>query len=375
MLGQQPAVATPCEDRSGAGNMPRMPPVDFRRLARLALFYVAIWCVIAIYSTSEFQRRGIALSGFRLGTDEVLFYQLAAAIIWACFTPLIVAVAERLRFRQHKVRDTAICVLAVPVLAIARAVIGAAAQSFVEDGRLVVPFLELSVGIRLHQNIFRILVIFAITWLVMAWREAAAREAETSELERALAEVHLDELRARLQPDFLVSALKTVGDRIRERAPNADALLIGLGDLLRWTLQLGRQERVVLADELEFLDRYLEYQRMLSGAEVSARFEIDEELLSVEVPLMLLQPLVDEALASLKEDRGGIDLVIRAWRDDGKLVLEVRDDSVRTRVRAAAEVIRSRLLRYSGDAAIEQRIAGRSLLTRIELPSPGGQQA
>lgn len=356
--------------------MTRVPPsVSLRRLARVAAGYILVWMLVAVYATSEFQRRSIAAAGVRLQTDEVLYFQLASAFLWAWCTPLLVAIAERLRFTRHKVRDALILVVTVPALSVLRAAVGGAAQSMVEEQRIYVPFVELSVGIRLHQNIFRILVIFAVTWLVVAWREGAQRESRMVELEHALAAARLDELRVRLQPDFLRSALMQIADRIERGSPDSDDLLVLLGDLLRWTLQLGRQERVVLQDELEFLDRYFEFHRKLSGSEVEATFEVDEELLSSEVPIMLLQPLANDAIDSaLRSGAHRVHLTIRAALRGERLVLEIENDAAAPQ-QSALEAIRTRLERYSPFAVVSQVMAHARPVTRIEVPAATGGTA
>lgn len=99
-----------------------------------------------------------------------------------------------------------------------------------------------------------------------------------------------------------------------------------LGDLLRVSLDDDLPQEVSLADELELLDRYLEIQRIRFGDRLTIRHEVDVEALDAMVPVMLLQPLVENAIVhGVAPIPGPGEVVISAERRDGTLVLEIRD--------------------------------------------------
>jgi LytS/YehU family sensor histidine kinase len=104
-------------------------------------------------------------------------------------------------------------------------------------------------------------------------------------------------------------------------------MLTLLGDLLRTVLDEGARAEVPLAEELAFVRRYLEIERVRFADRLSTRFDVEPAAERAAVPTFLLQPLVENAIHHAVAPRSGpgrIDIVARLR--DGRLRLEVRDD-------------------------------------------------
>jgi LytS/YehU family sensor histidine kinase len=102
-----------------------------------------------------------------------------------------------------------------------------------------------------------------------------------------------------------------------------------LGDLLRASLRVAEAQEVRLGEELEILTPYLEIQRARHPDRIAVRLEVPEAALAARVPAMVLQPLVENAIRHGLGPRAAAGTVeIRAERQGGELVLEVRDDGV-----------------------------------------------
>jgi len=91
-------------------------------------------------------------------------------------------------------------------------------------------------------------------------------------------------------------------------------------------LQSSESQEVALAEELAFIRSYVEIEQMRLGDRLQVSWDVDDALLSVRVPSLILQPLVENAIQHgiASSSRGGA-LTIRARPEPGFLVLQVRD--------------------------------------------------
>jgi sensor histidine kinase YesM len=157
-------------------------------------------------------------------------------------------------------------------------------------------------------------------------REAAELALKTSRLETSLTRAHLESLRMQLNPHFLFNTLNTVSVlAMKGERQRVVRMLTMLSDLLRLALDQA-EPQVPLREELEFLDRYLEIEQVRFGERLILRRDIDPAALDAEVPSLLLQPLVENAIRhgiARRPGAGRIDLTVR--RTAGRLVITVAD--------------------------------------------------
>jgi signal transduction histidine kinase len=181
---------------------------------------------------------------------------------------------------------------------------------------------------------FRLAVDSLVYWTIVggvhaarATREAREREQTAARLETSLAEARLAALREQLQPHFLFNSLNAVSTlALRGDRDAVTQALTTLSELLRMTLEIHRTQELPLAEELAFLDRYLELQQLRFGDRLTVVRLVEEEALDAAVPAMLTQPLVENALRhGIEREPGAGRVEIRARRRDGQLVIEVRD--------------------------------------------------
>jgi signal transduction histidine kinase len=167
---------------------------------------------------------------------------------------------------------------------------------------------------------------------VLAWhaahyyRESRDRQLQAMQLESLLHQAQLQALRSQLNPHFLFNALHSIAELVHENPKLAEALIVRLGELLRQVLQSSESQSVTLAEELGFIRSYVEIEQMRLGERLQVTWDVDDTLLSAQVPSLILQPLVENAIQHgiAARARGGA-LTLRARRDAGFLVLQVRD--------------------------------------------------
>jgi two-component system, LytTR family, sensor kinase len=149
----------------------------------------------------------------------------------------------------------------------------------------------------------------------------------TTKLEARLAQAQLEVLRLQLHPHFLFNTLHTISALMHKDLRAADRMLALLGELLRDSFdRLGAQE-VSLKQELGFLERYLEIERTRFRDRLTVTMDIDPATLDAEVPNLLLQPLVENAIRhGLTQRSGAGRLDIRAEHRENRLCLRIQDD-------------------------------------------------
>jgi len=159
------------------------------------------------------------------------------------------------------------------------------------------------------------------------YRQSVERARAVEQTRRQLAEAELRALRAQIHPHFLFNTLNSIAALISTRPAEAEDVTTRLAELFRYTLQASEREYSPLGDELDFVRNYLEVERARFGDRLRLRESIEPGIVSIPVPSLLLQPLVENAVhhAVSASERGAvIELVVR--RDQGRLLLEVADD-------------------------------------------------
>jgi two-component sensor histidine kinase len=160
-------------------------------------------------------------------------------------------------------------------------------------------------------------------------RRFRERELQAGLLSAHLTEARLHALRNQLQPHFLFNALNGIATLVRRDPQGAHEMLTSLSELLRLTLSQCERQEISLREEIDFLDRYLEVQRMRFGDRLSVRKEIAPATLDCAVPPLVLQPLVENAIRHGIEPLGNPGCVrIEARHESDDLVLVVEDDGV-----------------------------------------------
>ena len=153
------------------------------------------------------------------------------------------------------------------------------------------------------------------------------RELHAARLQAQLSAAQLQALKMQLHPHFLFNTLNAVAMLNFTDVDAANHVLAKLAALLRDTVERSSADEVTLVDEVEFLNRYLDIERIRFSDRLTAEFPIDDDVLDALVPSLLLQPLVENAMRHGigKDSRAG-RLEVRGRRRDGRLVLEVADD-------------------------------------------------
>lgn len=207
------------------------------------------------------------------------------------------------------------------------------------------------------------LSLFYLLWLGvvfgLATREHLLTERiRAQETALALREAQLALLRQQLQPHFLFNALNLISALMYENVARADALLLKLAGLLRQTADHATRSTHPLNDELAILRDYAEIMTARFEGRVDIEWHVSDDLPVVDVPAMIVQPLLENAFKHGVEPLAGrTHLTLRAFQPAiGGLILEVEqdrgccDDAGTTHGQGLRNV-RQRLVAHYGDAA------------------------
>jgi LytS/YehU family sensor histidine kinase len=144
-----------------------------------------------------------------------------------------------------------------------------------------------------------------------AWQEERERALRA---EASAADARLRALQYQLNPHFFFNTLNAISTLIVERRNDEAATMIArLGEFLRATLQRDVMTFVSLGDELGFVQRYLDIEQVRFEDRLTVRLDVAEEAYTATVPLLILQPLIENAIrhgiAPLAQG-GAIDITV-----------------------------------------------------------------
>lgn len=293
----------------------------------------AVWAIPALVSSTQvYWVYQMKEPGFTF--TQALLLQAPPWGLWALATPAIVSLWNR--FPLEKGRSLW---ARAPVHLLAVAVYGAANAVVVYyAGRLAgMPYylnerLLQAWPMIFFKNTVWVLIIYGgvLSLLSAAEYRRRFRDAELtrSQLETRLVQAQLESLKSQLHPHFLFNTLNAISVLVRKQDNQAAVrMLTGVSDLLRLALENVGRQVVPLKQELDFVERYLSIEQIRFPDRLRVCIDVAPNTLEAQLPNLLLQPLVENALKHGVAPRAAAGLVeIRAAKDGARLKVEVLDD-------------------------------------------------
>lgn len=319
LLGEAP-------DRGDAAAHETSPAAPSWRSLRLWRNLTLFWAAHSLVSAQTM----LTLTGGGPTPENVKVALVQSFGTWMPWVPLSVFLVELVR-RYPLERGRLLTSLAMLGLGFVAAVVAKAAYVLAVNGLVGWYAQEPAVGRVLIASLFNNLLMY---WLVVGVAHALIyaaryrqRESEVTALRASLSEARLQALSAQLNPHFLFNALNSIAEMVHHDADAADRMLVQLGGLLRHSLESGRQQHTSLQDELGVIDCYIGIEQVRLGERLQFRREVRDDVLSAQVPRLMLQPLVENAVAHAVAHRQTPSKVeVRAWREGERLVIEVLDE-------------------------------------------------
>ena len=180
----------------------------------------------------------------------------------------------------------------------------------------------------LLQAVFLYTTILVVGYVLDSKERLANQRIETARLSEQLLTAQLHALRRQIEPHFLFNTLNAIVGLVREKRNDAAVSMIAkLSDFLRRVVEDSDRQQVPLGEELEFAQKYLDIQKVRFAERLQFSVDVPRELLATQVPSLILQPMVENAVKHgiAKRVQGGA-IRIAAFRYNGVLTLSVYND-------------------------------------------------
>ncbi|TCJ14346.1 sensor histidine kinase [Flaviaesturariibacter flavus] len=134
------------------------------------------------------------------------------------------------------------------------------------------------------------------------------QQMDTLQLEKLVKELELQTIKAHINPHFIFNALNSIRALIDENPERARTAVTELSNILRSSLRAEKGETVQLNDELRIVKDYLALEHIRFEDRLHVEYQVDEQTLQCEVPPMMLQTLVENAIKHgiSRQVRGGV---------------------------------------------------------------------
>lgn len=294
---------------------------------------VAIWCAGALFDASQ-----TMFLMHAMGTGKSWLLPFVVAFVswlpWALATPFIVELARRWPIVRGSLLKAAVAhVLAFAFVSTAAAVwSGMLRVVFNPWHRSPSPVFANTWYVSLTDQILTFVIAYAliatITYVVDSRRNIERQVAETARLNEELSQAQLAALRRQMDPHFMFNTLNSIVGLVRDRRNDeAVSMIVGLSEFMRRASEDSHRTQVTLTEEIEYLQRYLDIQKMRFGDRLRVAMDVPTELRDAQVPNLLLQPLVENAIKHGVSKRvAGGEIRVAGVRHDDTLRLTVYND-------------------------------------------------
>ena len=310
---------------------------------QLIFALILFWTLLALifgyisYSVAEAENRA-SFPFVIFSLNFIKFY------LWLAFLPVIFKIVRRFGFENREnfvfnlLIQAAFCFVFVVIHTVIYSPFVALIDPLIETNLPTINTLfekylffgNFYLGVLLYS----LLVIIIQAYLL--FDKYQAEETLNSVLKAELADAQLQSLKMQLQPHFLFNTLHSISALNLSDPTKANAMIARLGDFLRMTLERSDEQMVTLNEELNFLRCYLEIEQIRFSDRLTVEFDVQNETLTAEIPHLILQPIVENAIKhGVSPYSGKGTIKISSSKSDGKLCLQITDSVAQKKSLAA----------------------------------------
>lgn len=295
------------------------------------LINISVWYLMTLASALVRYRQYLDFKT-ELSYWQAITYWVPWWTPWVIIAPVLVAIINAVPFRRYQHwrlvgfnlllligTELVYCLFALPIGSLIKHG-GLQAQYFID-------FFTYYIRNPFYFDLIIIGAIMVVGYVRLFDHKAVQEEIRNRELAHQLVETQLESLKSQLNPHFLFNTLNSIASLIRqENKDNALLALSELSQMLRTVLEHQNSQMVTLRQELDFIQSFLTLQKMRFSNKFVTQFQIEPKCLMEEVPFMLLQPMLENAVKHSSRLESDENLITLNIHQDGEwLRIEMRN--------------------------------------------------
>lgn len=298
---------------------------------RQAAIIFGLWTIHGLFMASVTYYR-YSFSRSPLAPWQAMALEMSYSYMWALLTPFVLWFSRKLPLDQKRwwlsLLAHAACAVALTIVSINLWQHGP--QTWVKPPTK--PARDLYAAVRfgllnIESGVIQYCFILLCQHAARYYRRYEEGLTRSSQLEAQLARAQFQALRMQLNPHFLFNTLNTISELVHTEPQKAERMVIRLSDFLRLTLQSQGTSEIPLAQEVAFLERYLEIERIRFQERMQIQMDLAPETLQAAVPHFVLQPLVENAIHhGLFDKPESARLAIASAREGSRLTIRILDN-------------------------------------------------
>jgi sensor histidine kinase YesM len=188
-------------------------------------------------------------------------------------------------------------------------------------------FLDNSMPFRLISGVIYYLLLVLVYYLVIYYYNLQEKIKAEGRLNEMVRESELNLLKSQINPHFLFNSLNSISSLTITNPEQARDMTIKLSDFLRYSVSMGSNRFSSLGKEIEHIKKYLDIEQVRFGAKLKYTFVVSEECMDCEIPVMILQPLYENAVKhGVYESSGEVTIETTARIKSGYLEIIITND-------------------------------------------------
>lgn len=272
----------------------------YRFTLRELLFWFIAWTVLAVIM-AQTEVADAYRMGYQFFDWEPWSWAFSASYGYAVLSPVLVYFCHRWPFeKDHHIKTASkLILLYIPMALIFTSLMFAL--------RHLIYWLVLGHSYPIYDVASRYLyefpksvslfaIVIFITYTRIFQQRALQEKLNAARLHGELVDAKLDVLQSQLQPHFLFNTLNLISSTMYQNVDKADSIITRLADLLRYSLATRHKPFISLQQELDAMKSYLEIAKLRFGERLTTDLQIEPQALPVLIPVMLLQPLLENAV-------------------------------------------------------------------------------
>ncbi len=236
-------------------------------------------------------------------------------------------------------------------------------------------FLKESTPWRIITGLFYYIVYVLIYYLILYYEDLQQKLKREGELKTLVKEAELDALKSQINPHFLFNSLNSVSSLTLSKPDKAQEMVIKLSDFLRYSLSSDRKSTTTLKKEFENIKRYLDIEKVRFGERLNFAPNIPDECLSAEVPGLILQPLMENAIKhGVYNSTEEVKIVLSCEKNEDFITITISNKYDPSAIRKKGEGIglkniKTRLLIiYHRNDLLQTGSDGKTFVAKLKIP-------